>query len=282
MNFKMIAAAAALVAAGTANASLQSMATGNGSVGFLAYNTTAKTSVFVDLGVNLLSFVPASYTTIEGAGTFAPGALAADGVTAVWNFSTGVYTLNGVAQNIGSTNWSAYGSFLSTVSTQNWAVIGGDITGTDNTDGYQHFVTTGAPKASQLTQQGSSITANMGVVDGMYTRLNTLSGMNSADNGSHFAANSGDFGYLPNGSNFGTNWANNLKWASTTTASTNSFWFLIGEGSEAQIAGTWTLDAANQTLTWQTPAAAVPEASTYAMLLSGLATIGLLRRRKAK
>lgn len=287
MNFKIIAAAAALAVSGAAHATLDTMASGNSSVAFISTNLDSKDSVTVDLGVNLMDFVPASYYTIDSdTGGYAQGKLSKSNVTAVWNFATNTFTLNGVAQNIGSVNWSGYSSFLSALSangqtTANWAVIAGDSTGS-NLDGYQHFLTTGTPTDAQLTQESSSATAKLGQVDNLYTRTNDTTGMNSVDNGSYYTADSTDLGSVLRTDNFYKNWRNNLKFPSTTTGDTNGFWFLLGDGNEFQVEGTWTLNAATQTLTWQTPTVAVPEAETYAMALAGLLALGLVRRRIGK
>jgi len=286
MNFKIIAAAAALAVSGAAHAALDNMASGNSSVGFLSYNNTSKDAVFVDLGVNLSDFVVASYETLNGPGTMAQGALSKNNVTAVWNFATNTYTLNGVVQNIGSVNWSAYSSFLSALSTNgqtsaNWGVIAGDST-LSNDDGAQHFLTTGTPTDAQLNLETAGQSAKLAQVENLYTRDNQTTEMSSVDNGSYYTGDSTSVYSVLNTNNFYLNWRNNLKWASTTTGDTNSFWFVIGDGSEYQVEGTWTLNVATQTLTWQTPTVAVPEAETYAMALAGLLALGLVRRRIGK
>lgn len=286
MNFKIIAAAAALAVSGAAHATMDTMASGNSSVGFLSYNNTSKDSVFVDLGVNLSDFVVASYETLNGPGTMTQGALSKNNVTAVWNFATNTYTLNGVVQNIGSVDWSGYSSFLSGLAANgqtsaNWGVIAGDST-LSNDDGAQHFLTTGTPTAAQLNLETAGQSAKLASVETLYTRQNTTTEQSSVDNGSYYTGDSTAIASVLRTDNFYLNWRNNLKWPSTTVDSVNSFWFVIGDGSEYQIDGTWTLDVATQTLTWQTPTVAVPEAETYAMALAGLVALGLVRRRIAK
>ncbi|RZL11486.1 MAG: PEP-CTERM sorting domain-containing protein [Rubrivivax sp.] len=125
--------------------------------------------------------------------------------------------------------------------------------------------------------------------------------LGSADNGSFFAGDASTPGFVADpGIAFGANWRTNLKWQATTTGDQTNFWVNIANGDEEAVGvsadpladlngllngkGTFTLDRVNQTLTWKTATVAVvPEASTYAMVLVGLATMGLVvRRRRAQ
>ena len=71
LNLKMIAAAAALVAASGTHAALSDNATGNSSLALVAFNATTNSYYFRDLGYNLNSFLPNAVTTtaIDGGGS---------------------------------------------------------------------------------------------------------------------------------------------------------------------------------------------------------------------
>lgn len=308
MKLNLIVAAAALAAAGAANAAVDNFASGNGSISFLAYDNqgTAVGSVFVDLGVNVNDFAPlvtgtfpdTSLTFMEASNTN----FAASNTTAVWDFANNTVTKNGQLVSDSATNdFSAFNAFLGGIdaTTFRWGVIGGDSTPNLALGGnVQRYLTTGVPTASALTLQNSSATSGNVLVDTMFNRQNVLA---VEANDSYYASSATDNGYVAKTDNFSAGkWQNKLKWDATTagqvaggTSQTN-FWFLSGTGQEMQVGdnsgaarpdllnnkGTWTLDVTARTLTWSTP---IPEPETYALVIAGLAVMGVAaRRRQAK
>lgn len=306
MNFKMIAAAAALVAAGTANAALDNFASGNSSAMFFAYNTTTGTSVAIDLGVNMSDFMPV-YTSFDAPGAVPQGALDKAGATATWNFGTNATTINGVAVNTGANAWSTnFNSFINSlnvggVSDFKWAVIAADATAINDPAG--KYLTTGTPTAAQLAGQDPSATANMANLDTMYA--NMASRFGSAANGSYYASASSDGGYAAKNTNFNTqgNWQTNTTFqavvnGSTTAASSTNMTVLTEDGTIYRVGvngaangnlngfGTLKLDTTTGTLSWAANGAtavtpSVPEPSTAGLALVGLLLAGAVARRRA-
>ncbi|MBC7702023.1 PEP-CTERM sorting domain-containing protein [Aquabacterium sp.] len=283
MKLQTIVAAVALAATGAANASLNDFASGNGSVAFIAYDTistganTAVGSVFVDLGLTLNDFDPLLAGNVTGLNN-----------KIVWNFGTNTITKNG--NLVAATNdFSAFSSFVAANGVDGkWAVIAGDSVSVP-----QRVLTTGTPTATQLATENSSATAGALGVQSMFVNAGVS---NAVDNGSYFANSAADNSYVAKTSNFSLNWQNKLKWQATTTNSQNNFVYALGDGNETLLGadapasadftgllnqrGTFTLDKEAQTLTWAT-AVAVPEPSSYALALIGLAAIGVAARRRA-
>ncbi|MDE2433900.1 MAG: hypothetical protein KGN37_13760, partial [Burkholderiales bacterium] len=200
MKLQHIAAAVALATAGVAHASLDDMNTKNSSLAFIAYDAVmpgnvnpATGSVFVDLGLHLNDF-------IDSSNPFLVGGLSNEGNKVVWNFKANSITVNGVTQ--ASTNdFSAVAPFLAGIDDPaRWAVIAGDALNIP-----QRMLTTGTPNALQLTQENSSATAGMVLVNNMWTNAGVSS---AVDNGSYYAANSADNSFVAKSTNFATNWQN--------------------------------------------------------------------------
>ena len=157
MNFKMIAAAAALLAAGAANAAITSFdggtVAGNGSVVLLKADTTGTTTqgLTVDLGFNYLDFAN-------------NGALTAAGTTIVWDFSANTITKNGALVTGVTNDWAAQFAIFaanSDAAETKWAIASGSQMGTKVTG----FLASGNPTAAQFTQQNTTLISQMGLVD---------------------------------------------------------------------------------------------------------------------
>ncbi len=305
MKLQHIAAAVALVAAGAANATIADIASGNSSVFLIAYDNaggsfTTTSSIF-DLGYLLSDF-----TT---------GGLGNTNEKIVWSFADNTIVRNGsLVSTLGTNAWDAAFNKLMTnvdAGALKWTIGAGDKTGSGANVNY---LVSGTPTALQLTNQTGSNTTGMSVVDQMYAALNLGKGtIVSADNGAFtFAAADGVSatranGYVIDPTAFGTNWAtknvitSSIQIVGASGVSQNNFWKLNGLGAEEQIgsfsgaltngasllnnAGTWTFNTSAKTLTWETAAVApvtpaVPEASSYALALTGLVLAGVAARRR--
>lgn len=284
MNFKMIAAAAALVATGAANAAVNAYNSGNSNVLFYAYDATAQTSVIADLGVTLNDFMPANYNQPDGAGGVTPGlvpegSLDKAGATASWNLKGGNYA-------------SSFNSFLASAGTDTiyWGVLAGDDgTNSASPDPAGKYLVTGKPTSANLAGAGNI--GNLAIIgQTLFTKVNA--------NGAYFAATGTDTGYVAAKTNLNTqgNYQNNLAWqavtATTAAGASSTALTLASESNQAfrvgQVGsafGSLSLNASTGALTWNaatnvTPS--VPEPATYGMALVGLIAAGLVRRRAAK
>lgn len=296
MKLQHIAAALALVAAGTANAAIYSGAAGaangngDGSLFLIAFDKLegTTTSGIFDLGYTLNSFA-----TATGNGSTAQsglGALAQNNTKVVWNFLSNTVTLNGSeVTSLGTNDWSsAYTKLLANVDAGDfqWVVGANDVVGFGAA---KRFLATGSTELTpqQLTSQSAGATNNLGLIVGPYNNIFTsIAGkgsIDSADNGAFtFTAADGDSatkadGYVMAGNGFGNNWRNaNLIGGTKYVWEENGLWLLDASGAE-QLIGTLKFDTAAGTLTFTSP---VPEASTYAMALVGLGMVGLMARRR--
>ena len=296
MQMKMnvlVAAAAALLATGANASNVQQMTLGageNSSLLFLAMDTTAQTSIVVDLSYNLLDFVPGAAKT-------------AAGTTVVWDFNANSISLNGSAVTTTDTiGWdAAYNTFknLADPSKVKWAVIAGDSFGNTSVGNYQQYLTTGKPTTANINGQSLNFTNQMGaLVNSVFSGVNNKGNCVAAvaNTTCAFTAESGaDTQYVAKTTLFGNGtWQGKLNWNSLSNNDATTYLNYLssqqptpGKPTIIQLDNgqgeltTLHFDIASNKLTY-TVAAAVPEPSTYAMAIAGLALVGALARRRNK
>lgn len=291
MKLKHIAAALAVLAAGTANAAIATG--GNGSLVMIAYDKTPTGSfnnvagVF-DLGITIDDLIGAT-----GNGT-AVVASALQSKDLSWNFNTNTLSIGGVVSNAyGANNWTAAWNTLlanSDAADLSFVVTAFDTTGI------------GANKRSIVTGiAGSTATFNAGNGSGVqaiagganndiFAPIANKGTIASAANGAYtFTTADGAAtranGYAMAGDAFGNEWrsANSLL-GETLASKTTALYAVDGAGKRIQLGSTTPgkgvveLDVATGTLSYSV--SAVPEPSSYAMMIAGLAVAGAIARRR--
>jgi len=302
MKLQHIAAAVALAVTGTANAAIDNFTTGNGSLFLVAYDNAGgsftQTASLFDLGFNLDSIAGGGNGTTGASGSLLTGGQY--GSTVVWNFNNNTVTVNGTVQNIGTNDWS--GNFAKLVANSDagqikWTVGAGDSVGFGEN---ARYLITGQPTAAQLTSQNGSNTTNLSATNSLFGATVINKGtLSTADNGGWTFAAAVDGaataqnGYVIDSTIFGTNWRtrNVLGNAIVLDGASQNLWLADALGNEKRVGDaletvpgflnnstTLVFNAAAGTLTMSTPA--VPEPSTYAMALIGLALAGVVARRR--
>lgn len=279
MNFKMIATAAALLAAGAANAAITSFnggtVNGNGSVVLVQLDSTGATTqgLTVDLGFNYLDFAN-------------NGALTAAGTTIVWDFANNTITKNGALVTGVTNDWASQFAIFaanSDAAEVKWAIASGSHKGTTPSG----FLASGSPTATQLTQQNATVTGPMvQITAGLVDAIASKGTIGTADNGA-YAMGSADTGYV--GTNYSlttiNGWKNNIKWSTwSADGATTGFTQVNANGTEVQLGnidGFASFKKVGTTLTYSMPSA-IPEPTTLALALAGVAGLVVTRRRAAK
>ena len=299
MKLQYIAAAVALATGmGAANAAIdftqgQTNGSGNGNLSLIAFDNTGGTTTagIFDLGLTLNDFVGATGNgTAMGVGSLAATA----GSSIVWDFNANTITINGTLSTaFGGNDWTAaWNRLLANVDMADLQFV---VTAFDNTGfgAAKRVLVTGdqtQTDAALLAQNNSLFATAMqpGSSNNIFTPVSTKGTIASADNGAYtFTAEDGattrQNGYVMAGDGFANNWRNgvvlagNEAFANTTTG----LWLLDGTGRESLAAEGIKLDVAGAKLVYGT-VAVVPEPTTYALAIAGLAIVGTIaRRRKA-
>ncbi len=281
-NLRAMAFAAAALVSGGAQADIFNVATGDGSVYFVAIDADANIAFTADLGMRLSDFTNSA--------TFTSGLAA----PVTWNFAT-----NAVSRDFAGTEaWStAYNTFKTTQTGSNflWGVVSGDNVSAGSVTN-RNTLSTGNATQGQMV----ALTTTAPISNALTAFANWEAGTNSLGNiaaantnGAASVTSSNGIAYLTNfgsiqGNFNGTNtWnyllANGLsstfqRAQQATGGVITQFGNPNAVDSLAANPITFTFDIATDTLVL----APVPEPGTYAMLLVGLATVGFMaRRRKA-
>ncbi|MEC5386784.1 PEP-CTERM sorting domain-containing protein [Uliginosibacterium sp. H3] len=288
MKLKALVAAMAM-AAGVAHATLPAYndATQAGSLNFTLWNSTNGVSALFDLGLDSSTFSRANVGGVD----LSSFSGATESLQITWNFITGTVSSTG-AHDVStllagvSGSWSdAWNTYKPNVAGSVYDVFAMDRDGT--TPVTNHVLTTSATATPAATNSALLSADNATVGD--WLNLNAAQGNHaSVANGANVVDSSVVAYQGTPGAGFGTNWANRFLFAATTNTTGTLDFFAIdgntkGSAQQATISnyyGKFAVDEAAGTLTWTTTVAAVPEASTYAMLLAGLGMIGLMARRR--
>lgn len=288
MKLQYIAAAVALATGmGAANAALERGSNGNGSLIMIAYDNiggTTTAGVF-DLGLSIDDLIGATGkgTTIDS------NSLSETVGTMKWDFINNTITLDGTVTSFGGTNdWTgAWNTLLanSDAADLRFVVTGFDTTGRGP---LQRSIVTGVkdPRPSDLFNSTTNASNVQQIAIGnndIFTPQNSRGTHATAANGAYtFTAADGATtranGYAMAGDGFAANWRGTNNLGGETFANMSTYlWVVDGTAAERILPFEVTLNVADGTLV-----AAVPEPSTYALVIAGLAVAGIAaRRRKA-
>jgi PEP-CTERM motif len=306
MKLQHIAAAVALVAAGTANAAIATG--GNGSLVLIAYDKSPVGSFnnvagMFDLGITLDDLVGAT-----GNGTALATGLHSKNLS--WDLDSNTFTIDGVASTAYGTNsWAAAWSTLTSnvdASNFSYVVTAFDTVGfgaavrsivTGKVDSTANFNTTqavamnaiaaGKPNDIFTPQNGQTVGSTVFPAKGTHgTAANGAYTFTPAD-GATTRAN----GYAMAGDGFGNEWRSaNVLQGETLVGNTTGLYMVDGAAKKLRLGagtpgnGLVSLNAATGTLSYMgstmpvTPA--IPEPSTYALAIAGLAIAGVAARRR--
>lgn len=289
MKLQHIAAAAlALTAFGSANAAIATGA--NGSLVLIAYDKSPAGSfnnvagVF-DLGVSIDDLIGAASTATASTA----GSLDGQGKTLQWDLVNNTLKVDGsVSTAYGATNaWTAA-----------WNTLVGNVDANNFSFVVTAFDTVGFGAGLRSIVTGSNATANFNSTQAV--NLNLIAGGKQndiftpiANKGTNATAANGAYtfttadgaasranGYAMAGDGFGNEWrSNNVLQGETLVANTTALWMVNANTTPAKYKiGDVTLNAETGVLTLTT--AAIPEPTTYALMVAGLAVVGVAARRR--
>lgn len=271
LKMKLMAAAVALAASAGANAAMDNFASGNGSLAFIAIDSTGSPiSMMMDLDFNVDSFLPA--------------VMSVPGTVIKWNFNTNSLTVNGVASASTQTNWSgALASFNSAaqIADTKWGVIAGDSSTDGNGVDIARYLSTAKPGTPLTTVQGQT-ESNLYGFAGTDLLFNENNLLQTSSNGSTAASGLAYVGQSFGITSVGGKWRNKASFDAYVSVGQESNFYMLDErdgisATKALVtpyAGTFTYNAGELIY------AAVPEPSEYALMLAGLGMIGFMARRR--
>jgi hypothetical protein len=287
MKLKHIAAAMALIATGAANAAIATG--GNGSLVLIAYDKTASgsfatTAGVFDLGLSVDDLIG---STGNGSGAAATS-LAGLGKNVVWDFVGNTIKVDGVTTAFGGTNsWNAaFSTLLANTDADQLKFV---VTGFDTTGSGPNVRSIVTGTAGNTTTFTTSQAAGLNLIGGtkandIFTPIVNKGTIASAANGAYTYTTADGAatrinGYAMAGDAFGNNWRNNNVLNGETLASNSASLYVVDGTAAYKEFATVAFSAANGTLTLTT--AAVPEPTTYALVIAGLAVLGAAARRRA-
>lgn len=290
MKLQHIAAAVALVAAGTANAAIATG--GNGSLVMIAYDRTGGTTTagVFDLGLTMDDLIGATSNGSGIAATSLATSLATSAGKLEWNFNTNTTSINGaVSTTYGNNDWTAAWNTLlanSQAADLQFVVTAFDTVGfgastrslvTGKADATATFTATKAGTIQQIAG---------GKPNDIFTPIANKGTIASAANGAYtFTAADGAAslanGYVMAGEGFANEWrSGNLLQGETFASNTTALWVVDGAGNKAKLGGANTLFLSLNATAGTLTLAPVPEPSTYALMVAGLAVVGAVARRR--